>query len=427
MSQVESGVKSNHSHARVVRRLALYMLAFVSILTVGLVVGGVDHWYYVLPGFPVYGLALLVNNEKRYILARNIIFFGSFVLFTFWGFTHRRTGAEYGLIAVLCSIPMVYRNTKALVSLLLLVGFTLLSYVLLDKLSPFTPDPTINYPILSTFIMLVASGNILVQIFLNRQNLFKYLTLVKSKNEELAATLYEKKETEVQLQKTNKELQELTEQLNWIVRQKTMELQTYVDAINVNIYSSIIDVKGNFIKINEPLLKATGYSDAELIGANYRLLDAGYSEIAYARVERIVQAGQSWRGEVKYRTKTGSYYWCDQVVIPIRTSGNAVSYYLTLGLPTTERKLNDEMRDKALNLLQKIAFQTSHNVRGPMARIQGLVSLIRHDMVAGDELKYVSKSLAESTEELNLATSDLVNFVNSNEGSFAGQQEENPL
>ncbi len=427
MSQVESGVKSNHSHARVVRRLALYMLTFVSVLTVGLVVGGVDHWYYVLPGFPVYGLALLVNNEKRYILARNIIFFGSFVLFTFWGFTHRRTGAEYGLIAVLCSIPMVYRNTKALVSLLLLVGFTLLSYVLLDKLSPFTPDPTINYPVLSTFIMLVASGNILVQIFLNRQNLFKYLTLVKSKNEELAATLYEKKETEVQLQKTNKELQELTEQLNWIVRQKTMELQTYVDAINVNIYSSIIDVKGNFIKINEPLLKATGYSDAELIGANYRLLDAGYSEIAYARVERIVQAGQSWRGEVKYRTKTGSYYWCDQVVIPIRTSGNAVSYYLTLGLPTTERKLNDEMRDKALNLLQKIAFQTSHNVRGPMARIQGLVSLIRHDMVAGDELKYVSKSLAESTEELNLATSDLVNFVNSNEGSFAGQQEENPL
>jgi hypothetical protein len=125
------------SKAWVIKWLSLYMLAFAALLAISLYFSGVDNWYYALPAIPVYLTALSLSNEKQYKLARNIVLIGSFLLFTFWAFTHRRIGGEYALVAVVCSIPMVYNNTRKMVLALVIVLTTLVAYLLIDRLTPF--------------------------------------------------------------------------------------------------------------------------------------------------------------------------------------------------------------------------------------------------------------------------------------------------
>ncbi|MCU0418293.1 MAG: PAS domain-containing protein [Cyclobacteriaceae bacterium] len=404
---------SSNGSTRVIQRLGWYMMAVSVVLVAGLYFLKVDHWYYILPAFPVFGLVLWINSSRHYLLARNILIIGSFLLFVFWAFTHRRTGAEYGLIAVFCSIPMVCKETRLLIIGLVVVMVTLVVYFLVDRLTPFVPNPTINYPLLSTAVLVMAGGNVFVQILLYRNTLVRYMSAIKEKNRELDQVLEEKRHTQVELETSNEQLRALTTQLNWIVKQKTRELQTYIDAINVNIYSSIVDLDGKIMKANAPLLEATGYDSDELMGQSYRLFHSQeLSERQYARFESSIRQGTVWRGEVKYRTKSNGFFWGDQVVIPMRNAANEISYFLTLGLPITERKVNEEMRNKTLSLLQKLAFETSHNVRGPIARLLGLVSLIQNKMVDAQEIQYVMKQLANTTHELNLVTSGFVEFLN---------------
>jgi PAS domain S-box-containing protein len=404
------------SKAWVIKWLSLYMLAFAALLAISLYFSGVDNWYYALPAIPVYLTALSLSNEKQYKLARNIVLIGSFLLFTFWAFTHRRIGGEYALVAVVCSIPMVYNNTRKMVLALVIVLTTLAAYLLIDRLTPFKPNPTINYRILSTSVLIVAGGNVLVQIILYRNTLIRYMKALKEKNKELDLTLSDKNNAEAALLKKNEELSGLTNQLNLMVERKTMELKTYVDAIDINIYSALIDLRGRFAKINQPFLDALGYSAHELIGKNFKEVECSLNN--NTDLHKSLSKGSTWRNEIFYRTKFGTQLWCDLVIFPVKNKFHRIEYFLTLGLPITERKQNEEMRNQMLRVLKRITFQTSHEIRGPIARIQGLTSLVQEGMIHPEEVKLISEMLASCAGELNLATTELVSYINNHENSF---------
>ncbi|MBY0433603.1 MAG: PAS domain S-box protein [Cyclobacteriaceae bacterium] len=411
----------------VISRLGIIMLIAAFLFMIGLYISGVNIWYRVVFAPILYGSALYASHKKKHLLARNLLLYGSLVLFTFLCFLNRRTGSEYFLFGVACSSPMIFKGSRAMYVTFLLVGIVLLTYVVYDAVTPFTPNPTINYPVLSTLCLITMGSVLFYQIILYRNLISHYSQSLKDKNKQLDKTLDSKQVVEGELQSKNRELKTLTEQLNWIVRQKDSELQAYLDAINVNIYSSINDLSGRFVKVNDPLLRATGYTSDELIGKSFRLLDSGHHpESFYQKMETSIKAGNTWRGEIKNRAKDGTFFWCDQVIIPIRGEEDKVSYFLILALSITERKNTEEAREKTLKVLETIAYQTSHKVRGPLARIQGLVSLVQRDLVVGDELKMITEKLDICAVELNSATSDLVNFVNDHQHRYTKGGEDEP-
>jgi PAS domain S-box-containing protein len=377
------------------------------------------NWYYVLPALPIYSASLRANKKHRFVLAQYILFFGSLALVSFWCFTNRRVGAEYCLIALACSAPMTFKQKSMVYKSFFLSALVFFVYKIFDGTLPFAPDPTVNYLVLSAFIIFASGGVVFFQLILFREQTHHYASGLKNSNTELSKALDDRKIIQEELKNKNEELQSLTEQLNWIVKQKTTELQTYLDAINVNIYSSINDVNGNFVKVNDPLMSATGYAPDELIGKNLRLLDSGYhSDIFYSEMEEAMLAGKTWRGEVKNKGKEGSFYWTDQVIIPINSREGKINYFLMLGLPITERKTNEESREKTIRLLEAIAFRTSHKIRGPLARIQGLIHLVQRDLIRPEEFKVISARLEDCSIELNSATTDLVEFVNDHQNSI---------
>ena len=402
-----------------VNALAMVMLLVTTFFLVTLFVTGMSIWYYMLPGLPLYSIGLLLNGRKNFDRARYFLFFGSLLLIAFWAFTNRKVGAEYGLMAIACSAPLTFKEKATVYFTFLLTFLVFFLYKYYDAIQPFLPNPSVNYSVLSMMALAASVVVIFFQLMTFRNLVHHYSDVLKKSNKGLTTALESKQVVQEELRLKNEEQSQLTEQLNWIVKQKTSELQTYLDAINVNIYSSINDLYGNFIRVNDPLTTATGYTSEELIGKHFRTLDSGYQdESFYEEMEATMLSGKTWRGEVKNKTKNGSIYWTDQVILPIKGKEDKVNYFLMLALPITERKLNEEERERTMEMLEDIAHRTSHKIRGPLARIQGLVSLVEKDMVEADELRYIATKLQVCSSELNLATKDLVEFVNDHQSSM---------
>lgn len=365
--------------------------------------------YTSLQSLPIAGVMLGVlwlNSRHRYELAKgfmtvllNIIIFGMAIL-------DRRTGTEYVLLASACSAILLFDNLIHIA-----VSFTLAlgsfgGYIWYDTVYPFVPDPTVPYEYMSGVVMLVSACAVAAQLLVYRSLINRYARELQEANSKVIVMNQE-------LKSSYEEQQTLTLQLDWIVKQKDNELQSYLDAINVHVYSAVTDNHGAILKVNDPLVSITGYQENELIGKNFsEFIEGRSSELLMRELIDTLSKGKTWRGEVKNRKKDGTFYWIDMVVIPLKNERDVTNYFLTLALPITERKEAEEQKEKIAQMLEDIAFRASHKIRGPIARIQGLTNLMDIGFIQKEELTKVLEYFKESVLEMDVATRELTTFIN---------------
>ena len=95
------------------------------------------------------------------------------------------------------------------------------------------------------------------------------------------------------------------------------ELQTLMDAVSSYSIVSIVDPAGNITYANDMFSQVSGYSNAELVGQNHRIVKSGAQPEGYwDAVWKTISSGYVWRGEVCNRAKDGTLYWVDTVIAP---------------------------------------------------------------------------------------------------------------
>ena len=95
------------------------------------------------------------------------------------------------------------------------------------------------------------------------------------------------------------------------------ELQTLMDAVSSYSIVSIADPAGNITYANDMFSQVSGYSNAELMGQNHRIVKSGAQpETYWETVWKTISSGYVWRGEVCNRAKDGTLYWVDTVIAP---------------------------------------------------------------------------------------------------------------
>jgi len=411
----------------VLNALSMLMIFFISIFLIIFLAFNVSNWAQLLPAFPLYFTVLILNKMNRHKYALQVFFWGSLLLLTIWCFFNRRTGAEFGLIALTCTSIFISGEKfwKYFVSSVIVFSV----YKTFDILQPFIPDPSYDYSFLPQLI-LYASAAVVIAEIITFHNLTIYFFKRGIRHNNLLGKTIKMRhaaerdaiEVSEKLKISNEELQTLAEQLDWIVKQKSTELKSYLDAIDVHIFSAVTDTSSMIVKINEPFLKEIGFRQQELLGKNFNVISSGYHASSFFReMYQTISSGSTWRGEVKNKRKDGTYFWIDMVILPLRSEKGEVDYYLTLALPITERKELEEKRNKTVELLEAVTFRTSHQVRGPLARILGLTSLLEMDMVKMSEVNNVSKMLVQSANELDASIHELAIFVNRHEQYFVNQ------
>jgi len=116
----------------------------------------------------------------------------------------------------------------------------------------------------------------------------------------------------------------------------------------------ITDVAGNIEYVNPKFTELTGYSAAEAIGNNPRILKAGDMPPAvYRKLWKTITAGKEWRGEMHNRKKNGEMFWETSSISPVMNAEGEITHFLAIKEDITERKRADATVREQAALLDK--------------------------------------------------------------------------
>ncbi len=120
--------------------------------------------------------------------------------------------------------------------------------------------------------------------------------------------------------------------------------------------------------VNPRFTEVTGYSPAEVLGQNPRILQSGLtSKATHLGMWAALTRGQTWKGELVNKRKNGELYWEEAQIAPVKDATGVVTHYVAVKADITERKL----AEKALRLA---ASAFTHSREGvTIADAQGLI------------------------------------------------------
>ena len=98
---------------------------------------------------------------------------------------------------------------------------------------------------------------------------------------------------------------------------KEKKLQHYAELMDGNIISSSTDLDGNIISVSKAFEKISGYKKDELVGKKHSISrHTDMTKEVYDELWATITKDKIWRGEIKNKTKDGSFYWSDSTIIP---------------------------------------------------------------------------------------------------------------
>ena len=101
----------------------------------------------------------------------------------------------------------------------------------------------------------------------------------------------------------------------------------------------ITDAQANIIQVNPSFSRLTGYSAAEVIGRNPRLLASGKTPPeTYREMWSALKQGQAWHGELINLRKDRSEFVQMESIAPVLGSDNKVSHFIGVIQDITEQK-----------------------------------------------------------------------------------------
>ena len=150
------------------------------------------------------------------------------------------------------------------------------------------------------------------------------------------------------------------------------QLNRLLHAVEQSTSSIVItNLDGNLIYVNQQFLDITGYTEEEVIGHNPRILNSGYTKKEdYKAMWNTIKSGGTWRGEFLNRKKNGTTFWEDVTISPVKDDEGRIINFLAIKTDITKQK-------KTAEKLRKIVWNQSHQVRGPLTDILGIINILK--------------------------------------------------
>ena len=185
--------------------------------------------------------------------------------------------------------------------------------------------------------------------------------------------------------------------LKYLLKIKTRELNKSYKLFDEYTIASRTDISGKIVFVTQAFCEASGYTKAELIGQNHRLLkEEGTLEKSYYKdMWMSITSGHTWQGEFKNITKNGSRYWTRAVISPLfDVKGEIIGYEgvrhdITIKkvLEEFNQKLEIDVKEKTLKLKKYTKYlNTLFNINPNITYV-----------LSGNKLTHVNKAFLDFT------------------------------
>jgi PAS domain S-box-containing protein len=157
-------------------------------------------------------------------------------------------------------------------------------------------------------------------------------------------------------------------------------------ALDQSTIVAITDQRGIINYVNEAFCRISKYSRAELLGQDHRIINSGYHSKEFIRnLWTTIAGGQVWKGEIRNRAKDDSIYWVDTTIVPFLDTDGKPYQYVAIRHDITQLKLAEEQirqqstelqRASQLSFIGELAAGLAHEIKNPLAGIQGAVDIL---------------------------------------------------
>jgi PAS domain S-box-containing protein len=172
----------------------------------------------------------------------------------------------------------------------------------------------------------------------------------------------------------------------------------------------ITDTEGAILYANPSFAKTTGYTVAEAIGQNPRILKSGKQDVIfYRRMWDILKRGETWSGHFINKRKDGTLYDEDATISPVRDAAGMVINYVAVKRDVTrEMKLEAGINQaQKMDSIGQLAGGIAHDFNNILSCIVGYLYLAKGEM---ENNPVVLGYLEEITKATNRAA-DLVHQI----------------
>jgi len=208
------------------------------------------------------------------------------------------------------------------------------------------------------------------------------------------------------LKQTNKKIEKTIDELNF---QKS--------ALDQHAIVSITDAKGKITYLNKKFEEISGYTLSELKGQSHRVLKSDeHDDLFFKSMWKKISSGKTWQGEVKNRTKDGSFYWVSATIVPFMDEKNKPFQYISIRTDITNRKLIEEElvkakheADEANKIKGDFLANMSHELRTPLNGVIGMANIALENEKDKKQKNYLEK-INSSANILLQIINDLLDY-----------------
>ncbi len=182
----------------------------------------------------------------------------------------------------------------------------------------------------------------------------------------------------------------------------------------------ITDPSGAIEYVNPRFEQLTGYSAAEVLGKNPRIVKSGLmSPGVYENLWRTISSGASWQGELQNRRKDGSLFWENVQISAVRAPGGLIRNYVAVKEDVTERRRAADALKRTQRMLTqsqkmeaigRLAGGVAHDFNNLLSVILGHTERVREEIGPEHPSRSRIEQVAWAAEKAGGLTKQLLAF-----------------
>ncbi len=211
-----------------------------------------------------------------------------------------------------------------------------------------------------------------------------------------------------------------TERIIKDLRLKESEEQYRLIAENATDMITRHDIHGVYNYISNSSYSLLDYSPIDMIGKSaYDFLHPDDAEIIREGLIEFVKKGLGvYTASYRYRKKDGRYIWIESTNKLIFKEGTGeILGVISISRDISERKAFELRLEEKIKELDTFIYRSSHDLKGPLASLQGLLNIAKSEIIDANALQYF-KLIERSVMHLDTILMDLLNITCITQGSL---------